>query len=279
VLVEELPVQRRVSRERRTYLLPLGLLIFFTVDLIWEIVKGNLDAPARTAWPWRFTVLDETTCAAVVAVLAGILATRTQISQTMKPVLGWSSTLVPSLYIPDSRRTVHLHNGGGGRAVVRSVTYQLAASKQPNPEQRWLTWSEAVDFLLSAGLEPWRDVMLLALGTGSALPMTSKPVEGFELAAFSEDALEALAQCDIRIQVVDVLGDTYERTICCMGRWPITPPPVQHEPHRRAASSPHRQRYHALRRSSAPRAGSAIARTRRRASSTAAQYSNRADQE
>lgn len=117
--------QRRVSARGTTLLLPRVLLGAALADLAWEIVKANLDSPVREEWPWRLVLLDASTCAALVALLTGILVTRSQLSQTMRPVLTWSGFEGHSTQLPDSRRTVTLANHGGGRAVVRSVAYRI----------------------------------------------------------------------------------------------------------------------------------------------------------
>lgn len=211
--------QRRVSRAWKTSLLPLVLLIFFGGDLVWEIVKANVNAGARGRWPWRFTIVDENTSIAAVGVLAGILITRTQVSQTLRPILSWSATTNPSRWLSNARRTVHLHNGGGGRAVVVSVAYQIECSSRRHPAAEpdsWLGWGEAIDVLKAAGIEAGRSVYLLYLGLGSAIPMATRPSGGFELAAFSPSALDSLDRFTIKIRVVDVLGDEYERILHCV---------------------------------------------------------------
>lgn len=117
--------QRRISTSTRTLALPRVLLGLALVDLVWEVVKANLAADLRTDWPWRLTVLDSSTCAAVVALLTGLVVTRAQLSQTMRPVLSWSGVKGRSQEIADSGRTVSLVNAGGGRAVVHSVRYRM----------------------------------------------------------------------------------------------------------------------------------------------------------
>ncbi|MEU6108693.1 hypothetical protein ABZ853_09875 [Streptomyces albidoflavus] len=55
---EERWTQRRVSARGATLLLPRVLLVAALADLVWEIVKANLDSPLREEWPWRLIVLD-----------------------------------------------------------------------------------------------------------------------------------------------------------------------------------------------------------------------------
>ncbi|WP_326594484.1 hypothetical protein [Streptomyces brevispora] len=212
--------QRRISTSSKTLRLPRLLLLFALVNLCWEIVKANLNSHARGDWPWRFTVLDASTCAAVVALLTGIIVTRSQLSQTMQPALSWSGFAGRSGEIADSLRTVHLINAGGGRSVVHSVSYRIQASA-PHPGSAviptgWMTWRTAIDSLASLGLDRGHDYFLLNLGSGAAIPMSNTTREGMELLALGPRALECLTVLDIRIQVVDVLGDVYERDLQCI---------------------------------------------------------------
>ncbi|MFD7717209.1 hypothetical protein [Streptomyces sp. NPDC059814] len=212
--------QRRISTSSRTLRLPRVLLLFALADLCWEITKTNLNAHARGDWPWRFTVLDASTCAAIVALLTGIIVTRSQLSQTMRPALSWSGFPGRSGEIAESVRTVHLINAGGGRSVVRSVSYRIRTSA-PRPASAavptgWMTWHTALGALASLGLDWDHDYFLLHLGTGAAIPMSNTTRDGMELLALGPRARECLTVLDIRIQVVDVLGDVYERDLQCI---------------------------------------------------------------
>ncbi|MEU1348107.1 hypothetical protein [Streptomyces sp. NPDC005795] len=212
--------QRRISTSGRTLRWPRALLVFALSDLTWEIVKANLNAGVRDDWPWRLTVLDASTCAAVVALLAGIIVTRTQLSQTMQPVLGWSGVKGHSGELGDSLRTVSLVNAGGGRAVVRSVAYRIQASLPPSDSAvapaGWVPRATAIESLASLGLTRGDDYFMLHLGSGAAVPMTNVRKEGMELLALGPKAVEKLSVLDIRIQVIDVLGDVYERDLQCV---------------------------------------------------------------
>ncbi|MFD4941268.1 hypothetical protein ACFWNT_01730 [Streptomyces sp. NPDC058409] len=206
--------------------LPRALLSFALVDLTWEIVKANLSSHVRGDWPWRLTVLDASTCAAVVALLTGIIVTRSQLSQTMQPVLSWSGFAGHSRELTDSLRTVSLVNAGGGRSVVRSVTYRIRASGPyadgADFPSGWMSWHDAIDSLVALGLDRGQDFFLLHLGSGAAIPMTNVGRDGVELLALGSKALERLAVLDIRIQVTDVLGDVHERDLQCIRPLPRT---------------------------------------------------------
>ncbi|MFI6585933.1 hypothetical protein [Embleya sp. NPDC050493] len=193
---------------------------FVVVDLVWEVVKANLDRGVRGEWPWRFTVLDTSACAALVALLGGIVVTRIQLSHTLRPVLSWSGFDGGSHRVVDSRRTVTLRNAGGGRAVVRSVSYRVSATdayagRVARPAG-WVDSDVVVDFFEALGLERDRDFFLLHLGAGAAIPMSSNWREGMELLALNAKGRERLSLVDIRLVVTDVLGDTHRRDLRCI---------------------------------------------------------------
>lgn len=212
--------QRRVSTSSRTLRLPRALLCVTLLVLVWEVVKANLNAAVREEWPWRFTVLDASTCAAVVALLTGIIVTRSQLSETMRPVLSWSGFVGHSRELRDSSRTVTLINAGGGRSVVRCATYRIRASEAFSETAAipagWLSWTRAVESLRALGLDWDEDFFLLHLGAGAAVPMTSTGREGVEVLALGPKALERLVVLDIKVQVADVLGDVHERRLQCI---------------------------------------------------------------
>ncbi|MEW2175904.1 hypothetical protein AB0890_06120 [Streptomyces sp. NPDC005406] len=174
----------------------------------------------RDAWPWRFTVLDTSTCAAVVALLTGIIVTRSQLSQTMRPALSWSGFKGHSRELADSSRTVTLINAGGGRSVVHSVTYRIRAAEPFAADAAilpgWLSRPQVITSLTALGLDPDEDYFLLHLGPGAAVPMTNTGREGLELLALGPRALERLTAFDIRVQVIDALGDVHERRLQCV---------------------------------------------------------------
>ncbi|MFE7568729.1 hypothetical protein ACFU76_17495 [Streptomyces sp. NPDC057539] len=196
------------------------LLALALADLVWEVVKANLDDHARGEWPWRFIVLDASACAAVVALLTGIIVARTQLSQTMQPVLSWSASAGGSREVTDSLRTVTLINAGGGRAVVRSVAYRIQATPQDADRAEvpsgWISWHAAVDALASLGLDWNQDFFLLHLDSGAAIPLSSSTREGMELLALGPRSLGQLSALDIRVRVTDVLGDVHERQLQCI---------------------------------------------------------------
>ncbi|MFE3199166.1 hypothetical protein ACWGR4_42385 [Embleya sp. NPDC055664] len=209
--------QRRVSVSGVTLRLPAVVLVFVVVDLAWEVVKANLDRGVRGEWPWRFTVLDVSSCATLVTLLGGIVVTRVQLSHTLRPVLSWSGFRGDSHQVVDSRRTVMVRNAGGGRAVVCSVSYRLRAAEayagRVAEPPGWVHFNVVVDFFEALGLERDRDFFLLHVGAGAAIPMSSNWRDGMELLALNAKGRERLSVVDIRLVVCDVLGDTHQRDL------------------------------------------------------------------
>ncbi len=200
------------------------LLAFFVMDLTWEVLRANLDAPQRTQWPWRLTILDPATCATLAALLTGILVTRNQYALSTLPLLSWAAHRGNSDYIVDSPQTVRLCNAGGGRAVVKRVEYRLQESPRPDePNPRlspWLDWYATIAALKGIGLRMGQDIHVLELGKGAVIPLTARPSDGIELVSFGARGLERLDHLDMRIQVVDALGDVHERMLQCRRRRP-----------------------------------------------------------
>lgn len=221
-MVEPAWDQRRISTGGRTLLLPRVFLALAVVDLGWEIVKVNAAGPDPGTWPWRFTLLDTSTCAAIAALLIGIIVTRSQLSQTLQPVLSWSAFAGDSREVPDSLRTVMVANAGGGRAIVRRVSYRIrtmpAHAGVADVSADWMSWHAAISafMALDLSLDRDRDIFLRHLGAGAAVPMVSRTRDGMELLALGPKAVEKLSVLDIRIQVTDVLGDVYQRDVQCI---------------------------------------------------------------
>ncbi|WP_369265220.1 hypothetical protein [Streptomyces sp. R35] len=190
------------------------------IDLIWETVKVNLDKDLRTEWPWRFALLEPSTCAAIVTLLVGVIVTRAQLSMTMHPVLSWTAGPWRSDALAEPKRTVRIVNGGGGRSVVRSVRYRLQVNQTQSSGTEvptgWCSWQEAVGALNRAGLVWMDDYFLAHIGSGASIPMTTDTRQGMEILALGANAVGRLSRIDVRLQVVDVLGDVYQRDLNCI---------------------------------------------------------------
>src|ERR1700733_11680984 len=148
-----------VRRSRFFVLLPGILLILITGNLIWDIIKLNLDPGVAQVWPWRFTLLDTPTSAALAGAIAGLLLTRAQFSRTIQPAIGWSGDEEQrGSYLETPAWVVHLYNNGPGRCRIRSVKHSYTLTGQsPSP---WGTWDSMVEQLAENGILRNRDYHL-----------------------------------------------------------------------------------------------------------------------
>jgi hypothetical protein len=186
----------------------LGLLI---LNLVWDIIKINLNSEFVKRWPWRFTLLDISTCAALAGIVAGLLLTRAQFSMSVRPAVGWSGHEAKSNLLADAAWTVHLTNHGPGRCRISKVEYSYTLTdKLPSD---WKTWDMIIGELTEAGILINRDYHLEDNGVGFTIPVTSGRAQETELAAFTRRCLTRLSALDIALEVDDVIGDTYARTI------------------------------------------------------------------
>lgn len=214
--------QRVIRREFKSWLGPQLLLGALLINLIWEILKSNLEPQLRHEWPWRLIVLDRSTTATLAGIAATLILTRSQLSKSMHPSLGWSARESLSRYIKRSRRTIWLNNAGPGRALVHEISYRLdMAEGSATPERdtrgdEWMEWGEVIDRIERQNLKHHKDFFVLHLGVGAGIPAGGLLEQGLEIAAFNERTISRLSRFDIRIQVIDIIGDRHERVIRCL---------------------------------------------------------------
>ncbi|GAA4729568.1 hypothetical protein [Phytohabitans rumicis] len=212
--------QHRISRDRKPIQALKLMLIFFAIDLAWEVLRANVNASQKSDWPWRFTVLDPSTCATLTALMAGILVTRSQYAQATLPILNWSAYPGGSDFVKGSLRTVRLFNAGGGRAIVKAIEYRHELTTTEGESRSslgpWLGWYEFVKSIEGLGLRRPEEIFVLHLGIGTSIPLTTKSGDGIELIAFGQAALGRLRLVDIRIRIEDTLGDIHEKQLRCL---------------------------------------------------------------
>lgn len=118
-----------------------------------------------------------------------------------------------STHIANAAWTVFLYNYGPGNCHVKKIEYSYALTGQP--ASGWKSWDSVVKELADAGIMRSRDYHLRGIGAGSVIPVDSVSREGAELAAFSKECLAKISSMDVALEVEDVLGDIYGRTIEC----------------------------------------------------------------
>ncbi|WP_449065790.1 hypothetical protein [Planomonospora algeriensis] len=212
--------QRLIKRSPISQIGARILLPFLLLNLTWEIVKNNLDPPLKKEWPWRLIILDLPTTATLAGIFAAAMIARAQLAKTMNMSISWSAGKVPSKNVRGSIRTVFVKNGGAGRGVVHEVRYQILTTggqlaNSGRPSESWLLWAEAVEAIEKLGIKYNKDFKLMAIGSGAAL-VPAGTSEGYEVFAINRKGASKVTQISMRIRVVDIIGDTYERVIICI---------------------------------------------------------------
>lgn len=254
--------QRRIRRNRWLFTAPLVLLCVLGGVLVWEIVRGNIPAEARSHWPWRLELMSAEPLASLLAVSAGAVLARAQYARTVRPALGWRSEFV-SGQLPGTAKawSVGVLNGGQHNVVVDHVDYRLVLAADPaegagqeaGQEPEWTGLAAVGDRLAGAGLRATVDFRLMGMGPGYPLVATGT-YETVGVGVFSKRFIDEVRAFYMRIQVVDSVGDTHERIIQCLeGAREAVVAPVEEEPPVTAAS-PGPPAARTARRSGRPRA-------------------------
>lgn len=207
--------QRVISRNRLSYRVPQTAFWFMAADVLWEVVKENRPKTRSPGAPWWFTVFDLSTAVTAAGIIGSLLIARTQFARTIRPALGFSSNQLPvsALITLPSRWTASVTNGGPGTCTVLRSEWRYALFDEPI-EDRWLSWQDAVEALAQRGLDYGRHYYLLHLGPSAVLPGNAN--HRLEIASFSERAVSMLRTVELRIQVVDLVGDVHERIGNCL---------------------------------------------------------------
>lgn len=208
---------------------PLVLLLLLTAVLLWETVRGNVSAEARTEWPWRLSLIDAQALGSLLAVAAGAVLARAQFARAKKPYIGWRAAWVKGVLRPGAPAwRVGILNGGQHLAVVESwhCRVVLKGAADP-PDARWASVHDTVAELTGAGLIAEEDFRLVGFGAGFPL-VGGGTYETVLMGAFSERFVERVQSLYVRARITDVVGDTHERTMDCLKglRSPAAPRPA-----------------------------------------------------
>lgn len=220
--------QRVVRRSRTFVVLPTCVFAVLLCDLVWELVRANVDTSSAGAWPWRFTLLGVPSAAALAGAIGSLILARGQFARSVRPSLGWSGNTHGAGTIMGSQAawTVYFNNGGPGSCVVDEVLYRAtfrteAAQRTDQSTENWTYLRDVFNILKDKGLEKDKDYALTAIGIGATLPPTKSYQDAKELAAFSTQALRVIMSFEVRIRVTDVVGDTHERVLRCLHAAPL----------------------------------------------------------
>ncbi|GAA3221879.1 hypothetical protein GCM10020216_033650 [Nonomuraea helvata] len=151
----------------------------------------------------------------MASILAALMIARVQLSKSMAAAITWTAYDDPSRYVRNSRWTVHIKNGGPGRAIVSGVVYRVQIVGAVPAGEHWVSWWDAVAAIQRTGLRFRDDFFILALGEGAAIPPSGPSDTGLEIFSLNSRAASKVAEVLMRVQVDDVIGDKYERTITC----------------------------------------------------------------
>ncbi|NGO78762.1 hypothetical protein G6045_24340 [Streptomyces sp. YC504] len=216
--------QRRVRRSPLLFTAPLVLLCLLLVVLGWEVVRGNIAADARAHWPWRLQLLDMEPLGSLLAVASGAVFARAQYARTVRPALGWRAEWVRDLITADEYGwRVGLVNGGQGTAVIESVDYRVVRPGADAGE--WTDFAGALAQLSAAGVEFGTDYGLELFGAGSPL-IGRVDVGTVRAGEFSKRFVTEVDALQLRLRVVDTVGDTHERIVDCLKGARLTRPDV-----------------------------------------------------
>ncbi|WP_030450937.1 hypothetical protein [Herbidospora cretacea] len=199
---------KRIKRNFINFAIPVSALVLIVGNLVWEVVRRNLDPGLNTQWPWRFSVVDSTVSANLVVLIAGFIIAREQFAKSTSPAIVFiSDPAEPSRYL-DSVWTVNISNRGPGRCVVESVRFTY--STFDGHAESGLDWRELVGSLHARGLRLGVDYHLLNIGSGVTLPGATEKCA--EIVAYRPEMLREVATLVVTFRYSDAAGDVYERT-------------------------------------------------------------------
>jgi hypothetical protein len=212
-----------IKRSRLFFTVPVIIIGILTVNLAWEIVRGNLPAHTLISWPFRFTVISNATTATVLAVFISLFMGRLQWARALRPIVGVAIDDEGAKFKPDSDVwRVWLYNSGPGGAVIESISYYVRFTDQPEGagEASWVKIKVVNDQLQSRRLVDGKDYFIRWYARGAPFPAVKHYSESMQIAYFTVKALASMRILDIRVRYVDSLGDVHEKVTPIMHRLP-----------------------------------------------------------
>jgi hypothetical protein len=220
---ERYGISRTIKRSRLFFVVPVIIIIIVSVNLVWEVIRANLGSHTLTSWPFRFTIIDASTTATVLAVFISLFMGRLQWARTLRPTAGVDIDDEDRRFLPTSDKwRIWVWNVGPGAATMESIAYYVRFIDQPEGEgvTNWVSLPVLNDQLQSRALKDGRDYFVRWYGHGAAFPVVQQNSQGLQLAWFTVEALAKLRILDIRIRYVDSLGDLHEKIVPIMHRLP-----------------------------------------------------------
>jgi hypothetical protein len=214
---------RVIKRSRLYFTFPVIIISAILINFIWEIIRTNLGAHAVTSWPFRFTIIDASDTATILAVFVSLFMGRLQWARSLRPIAGIAIDDEGSQFLPDSDMwRVWIYNAGPGTAMIEEITYFVRFMDQSDGDGviNWVPLSIINDQLQSRGLMDGRDYFIRWYAKGAPFPSAQRYSEGMQLAWFTVTALAQFRIFDVRVRYLDSLGDVHERNIPVMHRLP-----------------------------------------------------------
>lgn len=205
------PEQRIVRRNPWFVVVPSILLVVLLMILVWEIVLANLSAEQKAAMPFHATLLGISPAASASGLFAGLLLARGQFARSVRPVIGWTGDWTRTDAGGEQQWVVSIHNGGSGLGTIRQTEYRVTAAGSDPVAMPWLDLESARDRLDEIGMVPGRQFTLIQLGVGHPLVSSTKPKDGYPMFTIAESALDLVHALDMRVSVVDIVGDRHQR--------------------------------------------------------------------
>jgi hypothetical protein len=219
---EEYGQAKVVARSRLYFKAPVVIIVLIALNLVWEVVRSNIPSHDLTLWPYRFTIMDDSTTATVLAVFVSLFMGRLQWARTMRPIAGMAIDDEGAKFRPDSDIwRVWIYNSGPG-ATISEITYYVRFADQPANDgvTNWVPLQVVNDQLKSRHLLDGIDYFMRWYANGAPFPPVKNYTEGMILAWLSVKALNEIRILDVKIRYVDSLGDTHEKITPIIQRLP-----------------------------------------------------------
>jgi hypothetical protein len=213
-------LQERTKRNAALFFLPIALLGFSCLLLLWSLVRINLPAPILVVWPWRLQLLDIQSATTAVTIAAGLIFARGQYATAVRPMIGWSGRVVETRALSDKRVwLVRLSNGSTAPAVFHSLSYAVVFKDEQGDVgaavgHLWLSREEVINRIDAKGLKHEVNYDIRFFGPSVSLSVAT--VEGNVLALFTKRAMSVIDDLLIRVKATDQAGDTHQRVIHCL---------------------------------------------------------------
>lgn len=212
--------QRLVRRSFAFTRLPLILIAVLILNFAWESVRLNLDRGHLAEWPWRFTLVDMSTTANLLALTTGLYLARLQWARAQQPSLNFHIDDEGAIFDPNSDVwRMWISNSGPGSARVAVSEYRIAFLDSAGGDSEWTDIHGANQAMQGQGLVDGVDYFIRWTGT-PALPAVTVFTDGIRVARFSIKALAVMTRFDLRIDMVDSVGDTHRRVMSYYDRLP-----------------------------------------------------------